>query len=62
LIKEIVKTGAKFDKCIAGKHFIQLINNTSGIQSSNSKHQSDNDKKFAHPKAASSDKSKKIKK
>jgi hypothetical protein len=25
LLKEIIKSGVKFDKCIAGKHFVKLI-------------------------------------
>jgi hypothetical protein len=30
LIREIIKTGVKFDKCIAGQHFVKLIDNISG--------------------------------
>jgi hypothetical protein len=30
LVREIVKTGAKFDKCIAGQHFVKLIDNLMG--------------------------------
>jgi len=30
LVKEIVKTGVKFDKCIAGQHFLKLISGVEG--------------------------------
>ena len=30
LIREIVKSGAKFDKCIAGQHFVKLIDSLGG--------------------------------
>ncbi len=32
LVKEIAKTGVKFEKCIAGQHFVKLIDNTVGHQ------------------------------
>lgn len=31
LVKEIVKSGVKFDKCIAGQHFVKLIGNVDGV-------------------------------
>ncbi len=30
LVKEIVKSGVGFDKCIAGQHFLKLINGSTG--------------------------------
>ena len=33
LVKEIAKSGVKFDKCIAGQHFVKLIESVVGQQS-----------------------------
>lgn len=30
LVKEIVKSGVNFDKCIAGQHFLKLISSVEG--------------------------------
>jgi hypothetical protein len=39
LIKEIVKSGVGFDKCIAGQHFMKLINSGEGSGFQQQQHQ-----------------------